>query len=458
MEQTTKKMFSGAAILGVATLLAKLLGALYRIPLTNLIGSKGLGLYQTVFPVYALLLEFSGAGVPNAMAKIIASYRGYDRELYAKKILKTSLLFFAGLGCVFSVLIAIFSRTLATAQGNEGATLAYLYLSPSVLLVCLICCFRGYFQGFANMMQTAISQIVEQTVKLFAGLYFARLFLPNVERSVAGATLAITLSEAVALIGIIIAYVVKVKRQRLPAVKLCRREFFVSFKEIIVFALPIAFIGVILPVSKVIDSFIIVNFLSEFSTDATGIYGVFSGVVTTVIGLPVAVCYGISAVSVPIVSAEGEKDKRGFAVKAILLTLALSLPSAFLCFALAPFIVNFLFGNLSLAHKTLSVNLLKTCSPSVVLLSLLQTLNGILIGKGELKKPMISMAAGVSLKTVIELFTLKLPEIGIYGAAIGSIACYFVANLINLSMVFPIKFKRNKNESLSAHGRRYADS
>ena len=81
----------------------------------------------------------------------------------------------------------------------------------------------------------------------------------------------------------------------------------------------------------------------------------------------------------------------------------------------------------------------------------------ILIGKGNPKKPIAGMAIGVAVKTIIEFFTLKKPEIGIYGAAIGSIACYFIANLINLSMVFPIKSKRKKNESLSAQGRRYAD-
>ena len=92
MDKNGKKILSGALVLGVAAFISKLLGALYRIPLTRIIGGTGLGLYQMVFPVYTLLLDFSGASVPNAVAKIIASYKGEDRENYARKILKTSLL------------------------------------------------------------------------------------------------------------------------------------------------------------------------------------------------------------------------------------------------------------------------------------------------------------------------------------------------------------------------------
>ena len=105
-------LVSGAAILGAGAFIAKLLGALYRIPLTRIIGAKGLGIYQMIFPVYTLLLDFSGAAVPNAMAKIISSFRGagIEREIYARKILKTSVIFFFVLGVLFSFLIAVFSK------------------------------------------------------------------------------------------------------------------------------------------------------------------------------------------------------------------------------------------------------------------------------------------------------------------------------------------------------------
>lgn len=458
MDKNSKKMISGAFILGLGTFIAKLIGAAYRIPLTKIIGGTGLGLYQMVFPVYTLLLDFSGAGVPNAVAKIISSYRGLDREVYARKILKISLIVFSALGLFFTLFTAALSETIATAQGNADARFAYVFLSPSVFFVCAICCFRGYFQGFTDMKPTAVSQIVEQVVKLIAGLTISSLFMPDIPKAVAGAALAITVSEFIALTVLAVTYGVKKKRFGFTKLYIDKNTFSASVKNIFSYVIPIAFAGMILPLSKVADSFLIVNFLSADTTDPTAVYGIFSGVVTTVIGLPVAVCYGVSAVAVPTVASANVGKRNKNAVKTILLTLAISVPCTVFIAVFAPLVIGILFGYLSAEEKMLSVNLLRLTSFCVVLLSLLQTLNGVLIGKGSPKKPMIGMAVGVSVKIITEIFTLKIPEIGIYGAGIGAIACYFVADLINLTMVFPIKFKRKINESSRVKIGRCADS
>lgn len=457
MDKNGKKILSGALILGVAAFISKFLGAVYRVPLTKIIGGTGLGLYQMVFPVYTLLLDFSGASVPNAVAKIIASYKGEDRELYARKILKTSLLFFSALGALFAIVTALFSDKIATAQGNADAGLAYLYLAPSVFLVCIICCFRGYFQGFANMTCTAVSQITEQIVKLAAGLTLAALFMPDVKKAAAGATLAITVSELIALLQTFIFYRVRSKKKKYQNLGLNKETFTLSIKQIFSYAVPISLTGMILPFSKVIDSFLMINLMTGRVENPTALYGLFSGVVATVIGLPVAVCYGISAVVIPVLSSSKIEDKNKNALKAVILTVFVSLPCAIGCAAFAPTIIKFLFGYLGDAEKTVSINLLRVCSPCVVLLSLLQTANGVLIGKDSPKKPIIGMLAGVFVKTVIEIFTLPNPQINVYGAGVAAIACYFVANLVNLSMVFPIKLKRKDNESSRVKIRRYAD-
>lgn len=457
MDNNGKKLLSGAFVLGLGTFIAKILGAIYRIPLTKIIGGTGLGLYQLVFPVYTLLLDFSSAGVPNAVAKIISSYKGFDREDYARKILKISLIFFSGLGIIVSVLLAVFSKSLASAQGNSDAYFAYLFLAPSVFPVCLICCFRGYFQGFTDMKHTAVSQIIEQTVKLSVGLIVARLFLPDIPKAVAGATLAITFSEFVALLQLSITYSVKRKKRNFTKLIIDKNTFKSSLKQIFSYVIPIAITGMILPLSKVIDSFLIVNFLSGNVANPTAAYGIFSGVATTVVGLPIAICYGVSVVAVPVVASANAVQKNKSAVKAIILTLIISLPCAVICAIFAPSIIKILFGYLSDEERTLSVNLLRLISPCVVLLSLLQTLNGILIGKSNPIKPLIGMLIGVAVKTVIEILTLKNPEINIYGAGVAVIACYFVADLVNLSMIFPLKTKRKANESLRVKFKRYAD-
>ena len=123
------------------------------------------------------------------------------------------------------------------------------------------------------------------------------------------------------------------------------------------------------------------------------------------------------------------------AVKTLLLTLGASIPAALFCYYLAPFIVNLLFRSLSISEKQTAINLIKTLSPCVVLLSLLQTSNAVLIGGGKLYVPVISLSVGLMVKTLLSVLLLKNPQINIYGSAIGLIACYFTVCLINLIVI-----------------------
>lgn len=457
MEYGNKKILSGALILGIGAFLSKLLGAIYRIPLTRVIGGTGLGLYQMIFPVYALLLDLSGAGVPNAVAKLISSYKGEDKEVYARKILKSSLIFFSFLGAVLSLFTGIFSNIIATAQGNSDAAFSYVCISPSIFIVCIICCFRGYFQGYMNMVHTAVSQIVEQTVKLVFGLLLAFAFLPDIKKSVGGAALAITLSELFALLYFIVVFAFRNRKTPHLKIKFYQSEFPSFLKNIFIYAIPIALTGILIPLSKVFDSFLIVNILSEYSNNATGLFGLFSGVALTIVGLPVAVCYGIATVAVPAVSSESS-DKSSSGKKTLLLTVAISVPCALICAIFSPFIVDILYGYLPSEEKIVSVNLLRLTSPCIVLLSFLQTENAVLVGKGKPKAPILSMSVGIVVKTLLEVLLLFNSKIGIYGAAIALIACYFVADLINL-----LYLKNTVNDKSKANGysqvknRRYAD-
>ncbi len=447
-----KKIIRGATALGIGAFVSKLLGALYRIPLTNLIGGFGLGLYQMVFPVYAVLLDFSGAGLPSALSKIISSIDD-DRYLNAEKYLKSSLKFFLMVGVIGSALMLLLARPLSILQGNKNAYLGYITLSPAVFLVALISCYRGYFQGLMNMKPTAISQVLEQVVKLFLGLLFSWLLLPSVPLAVAGATFAISISE----LGAFIYLFVKHKRLKNKLIlnvsydKASERE---RVKKIIKITLPITLIGIMIPLSQVIDSFIIINVLKTYRQDSTALYGLLSGVVATVIGLPVSICYGISTVTIPAVSsAKTETAKNKSAVKTLLLTFVVALPCAVFCALFSPFIINLLFRGLPQTEKAVAVILLRISSPCIVLLSLLQTGNAVLIGKGKFYKPLVSLSLGIVVKIIFNLILLKIPELNIYGGALSVIACYFVATLINFTMIFNFKVK---NASKSAFRREYS--
>ncbi len=436
MSVEKKKILTGALALGIGTFTAKLLGAIYRVPLTRILGGTGIGLYQMVFPVYAVLLDFAGAGAPSAPARLIASGDKTDREKRAYDYLTVSIRVFTVLGVFFSLFMFAFSKRIASWQGDENAYKAYMLLSPSVFLVCIISSFRGYFQGMMNMKPTAISQIVEQTVKLIFGLMFSYMFMSDKTNAAAGAVLGITLSEAVTALWLYAVYLRRRKKLSL-LFTFDAENFFSRAGKLIATAFPVTLIGVMLPLSNVADSFIIVNVLKGYTSDATALFGLLSGVAMTIVGLPVAVCYGIATVAVPAVSgAGGEREKNANAVKTILLTLAFSVPCAVILFFFAPEIIGFLFRSLDDAEKSVAANLLKILSPAVVFLSLLQTENAVLIGKNRLYAPVLGMFAGILTKVALDLILVRNPIINIYGGAVAVIACYFVADLINLLPIF----------------------
>ena len=127
-----KSFYSGAILLGLGAFISKALGALYRIPLTNILGGKGLGIYQMVFPVYALLLDFSGAGVPGAISRIIASLDGKNKEQIAYDYLRSSIRLLLFFGLIGSAVMFVFSKPIATLQGESQAFLSYMSLAPAV--------------------------------------------------------------------------------------------------------------------------------------------------------------------------------------------------------------------------------------------------------------------------------------------------------------------------------------
>ena len=147
----------GAALLTAAVAVSKLLGALYKIPLGNLLGSRGMGCFQAAYNVYGVLLTLSTAGLPLAMSRLIAQSRGRPRR--QRRIFHVALALFLALGLVGSGVMH-----------NELAAPSIRVLAPALLAVCLLSAIRGYTQGQGQMLPTAVSQVVESAGKLVVGL------------------------------------------------------------------------------------------------------------------------------------------------------------------------------------------------------------------------------------------------------------------------------------------------
>ncbi|MBQ9513759.1 MAG: polysaccharide biosynthesis protein [Clostridia bacterium] len=438
-----KEIIKNAYFLGLTIFISKIIGALYRIPLTNLLGARGIGIYQVIFPVYCIILDFSAVSAPNAVAKIISSYRGEDREEFSVGILKTALRLFFFLGIVFSVLLVIFSKAIADLQGEKNAYLGYIFIAPAIVGTSLICAFRGYFQGLSDYRPTAFSQISEQLIKLVFGLIFVKLFSFNITTMVAGATLGVSFSE---IITFFIMYAVfKKRRLNNGADYRFSKNFYKVWQKVLVkTAIPISLVGIALPLSHFIDSFLIINIINKYADNGTVLFGLLTGSATTIINLPVSVCYGISSVAVPSVSGANDDEKEKNVKTLLVLTAVISFVFAFFIYLFSDFAVKIVYRGLTDYEKAITARLIKITSVNVFFTSLIQTENSVLIGKGKLYTPLFVLSFAVIMKTVLEIILINNPSLNIYGSAYSLITCYFFASLVNLIIISGNKNYANK--------------
>lgn len=438
-----KTLVKGALIIALGGFIAKLLGAFYRIPLTNIIGSEGIGIYQLVFPLYSLLLTISSTGIPQSLSKLIAERLSLGEKARADGIFKTSLILFGSIGLIGSILMALFARTISSLQGEPLASTAYLLISPSVFLVSVISCFRGYFQGRLNMLPTSLSQVLEQIIKLGAGLGFAVMFKSDIVKAASFSCLAVTLSELVTVVFLAVLYVLKRGKEKIPA--LAQRS---NARVILGITLPVTLSSILIPMSQLADSFLIINIIGKYSADATALYGLFTGGVMTIIGLPVCLCYGVAASVIPLISSHCAKNEEQCAKQKIMLaikyTMYISVPAALFCMFFPSQITGLIFGRMSDAELSTMSKILIYASPSVFFLSMVQTLAACLIAKNKQKIAALSMLCGVAVKIVTEIALISDPKISILGGAISACLCYLVAAIINL--VYIIRDKKHYGE------------
>lgn len=415
-------------------MIAKILGAVYRIPLTNLLGSYAIGLYQLVFPLYTLLITVS-MGFCVAVSRTIARERRLNGCADCGKILRCALIALGGIGTVLSVLLFVLAKPIATIQGNANVADGYRILSPAVLFVCLSGALRGYFQGQMDMRPTAVSQVVEQVVKLVLGLTFAGLFLPDELRAVNGAILAVTLSECISL-AVFVVYFVGGKKGEKRIVPLAagtttdKKIYATLFKA----ALPVTCAGVLAPLSQLVDSALILKFLTN---DATRLYGIWSGAVHSLFVMPATLSAGISAAILPDVSGdivvgniEGANKKVNTAFK---LNNVIVLPcvTGFL-FLSAP-IVRLLYGGLPQEDLYVAAWLLSAVSAGTLLLCYAGTFNSVMQGAGKEYVSLVFVASSIVVRTVTNAILLQNKKVGIFAIAFSTILCYLVSVVLSLT-------------------------
>ena len=441
-----EKLLSSGGVLMIMMLVSKIIGALFRIPLTNIVGAEGMGLYQLVYPFYALLLTVSSGGIPTAVCKVVASKKD-DRA--ALNVLKYSLLALASLGFLVAAGVFFARGVIAKLQGNPKAAVAYVGIAPAILFVSVLACFRGYYQGKKNMIPSGVSQIVEQTFKLVFGLSLAVALLPRgVEYGVMGALMGITLSEVAATAFMAACYAgtrrrhfkrTKIKLAAaleagelvLPPVtaELKGREI---IKNIYLIALPVTLSSLILPLTQVIDSVMIVNLLSATMPveTATALYGLLNGPIGSLINMPTVLTMSLSVSLLPQIASSEDEKKGELGGVSLKVSFLIALPCTIIFAVFPREILTLLYHRgLSAYQIEVGTHLMRFGSLSVLYITLIQVATSCLQGVDKAHIPAVNLVVGGIVKVVLTLVLLKF--FGIYGAMAGTVACYGITAILD---------------------------
>jgi len=482
---SVKSFFKGAGFIVVVTIVAKMIGAFYRIPLTNIVGAEGIGLYQMVFPLYSVLFTISAGGISGAIAKAVKKRFERGDEQGARQVFFVSLSSLSFFAVIFTLFIVLLRNQLAFIQGNSSASIPYLAIAPALIFSAFIACFRGYFQGRQNMVPSALSLIIEQLIKLSLGLFLARYLLQySIELAVFGALMGVALGELVSLLSLFVLFLIThLKYRRRTVIKLREKrksgkwrvksegdvEKYLITSSLLTFnsslstfkqtnskkilselfgdAIPLIFASLIMPFVAFIDSIMVINILISqgvSTSDATAMFGLLNGPINSLINMPLVITFALSTSLVPKVKEclKGnqpvcEKVGKHFKFSVIVSILAILILGIY-----AYSILNTVYHQgLTESQIRLGSLLLTTKSIAVFYVATIQISSAVLEAAKLSHKGAINLLIGAILKIILTL--VLLPYIGVIGAAVGTVACFSLTAILNT-----IAMRRHVNFSL----------
>ncbi len=449
-----QNFITGALILASANAVSKILGAVFKIPLSYILREEGMGIYSAAFSAYILALSPIVSGIPFAASKLTAEEIGHNRYGSAKTIAKLSTGLLMIVGAAISILLYVYADFFAGAMKDPKAALAIRAISPSVFLVAAGAGVKGVFQGTQNMIPTAASQVAESAIKLAAG-YGLALLLANCSKEItaAGAISGVTVGELAATAFLIIMFVLENQGGK----SLEKRELFARLMGI---AAPMTVIAVISGAMSAAETIIVRRQLSmlvftpqtaekffmqyspytgEFDnvmrdlrlgTDgARWLWGAYSGYAMTVFNLPVGILATLSATLLPVIAgaeAAGDKERAARGIRTgLIITFLISVPCAALMMLMPETILGAVFRNTS------SQRMLAALAPAVIPVSAGMICSSALQAKGRLWIPFINMTAAYILRTAAAVILCRNPEYHIMGAAIAANAGAWASFLFN---------------------------
>ncbi len=440
-ERKGQNFLHGAAILAAGVVIMKILGAIYKIPLGNILGDDGYAYFLVAYNIYNLLLTVATAGFPVALSRMISEADTLGRPMQVRKTFRVAMTTFAGLGLICSVVMFLFPTELAVFMEEPRAAQGILVLSPAVLIVCLVSAYRGHAQGLSNMIPTTVGQVLEVLVKVVVGLALS-WYLTRAGKSLpiasAGAVFGVVAGGLAALI-----YMAQYRARNFrekpvtdPDVPDSSMSIFLRLMRI---GIPITLGASVMSLMTLIDTKLVLLRLKSaaaFSDDmAAVLYGVY-GKAMTLYNLPAAFVTPLTISVVPAISACvakcAYKEGSDIAEASVRITSLIALPMGVGLSVLSTPIMRVLYWG---SHESGPMLLTFMGAASFFVCIALIT-NAILQAHGNEKYPVYSMIVGGLTKIGINWVLVGNPAINIYGAPIGTICCYLVMCVMNLFFIY----------------------
>ena len=463
-DQPIKKQtfLQGTAVLAMATVLVKLMGFLFKVPLNNIIGEDGFGYFNTAYDVYNVLLMISTTGLPVAMSRMISQAQTLGNHAQIKRIYRTSLYVFLTIGMVGSLGMLFFCRQLSVmVTTNENSWAAIAALAPCVLLICLVSAYRGFFQGQSNMTPTSVSQIFEAVTRLVVGLGLAWLVMKLTGEAAVraqGIVLAsgetaqdygdITLAAGGAILGVTLGSLISVVylhhkfRQSNQILSLgggTAKSTRSTMKELLSIAVPITLGSAGLQIINLFDTMIYMRRLTgalqwteKMADSAKGVYNFCQ----TVFALPCSFIPTITIAVIPAITASLTRkdlaEAKATSESSVRTMALIAMPCAAGLFVMAEPVIRLLCSTYTEDRIQLAATMLAILGLTVIFNSLVLLLNAIMQAHGDVVTPVVNMLIGGIIKIIVNYILVGQPNLNIVGAPIGTFICYISITALDL--------------------------
>ncbi len=436
-----QSFLQGVAVLTAATIIVKLLGFIYKVPLQNILQERGFGYFNTAYDVYNVLLMISTTGLPVAVSRMISQAQALENYAQIRKVYSTSMKVFLTIGVVGTLIMLVFSRQLSVmVTTNENSWAAIAALSPCVLLICIVSAHRGFFQGQSNMTPTSVSQVYEAMIRVVFGLGGAWLMLKKTGSLIyaaAGGIFGVTMGCIVAVIYLRIQF--GKSNQILQRGGGEAKSTRATMKELLAIAVPITLGSAGLQIINLFDTMIYMRRLtgalawsSDAADTAKGIYNFCQ----TIFNLPCSLVTPITISIIPTVTAaltvknlSGARHTEESAVRTMAL---ITMPCAVGLAVLSEPIIRLLASNYGAESVATATPILMYLGIAVIFNSTVLLFNAIMQAHGDVTTPVVNMLIGGIVKVIVNYILVGIPALNIVGAAIGTVICYLTITILDL--------------------------